>query len=337
MSFSSLQFPIHPTTWTIVGFILLWEGAIHRQSFRFSLMALVFLWSCKEENLFLFFSYGLLLLLEKKSKQAWISLGLGGMTLIFQYHLRPLFLGETISYTAEVLKPWKEDWSNILIKRLVDLRFYREILLGLLPLGLAFFWQRNSSSNGLFRQKFIKLVILMLPLLGIRFLLGKWDNHYGIVLLALGTGCFYTFTWERVTLTRLSGFVGLCLLSIYSPWLNKELPKIYTYRGLDYCPGSGNRLQTLQNFVSQATNTPTIFASGNLAPHLVSLSGTSHLEVSQFCDYPSAFDVVYERGGHGDHWPVGLDGLERRIEECRKKRRSQAVKESSDFVWLRFD
>ncbi|NVJ23895.1 MULTISPECIES: DUF2079 domain-containing protein [Myxococcus] len=309
----ALRFPIHPTTWSALPLVL--TGlAFHLRRKGLLLVSLILLLACKEEFAFggLMLTVALLLRGERR-----LAVGVGALSLVWLagvYGLRPWLMGPTEDYGVRLKLGLDEGLLHYLSLRLAPVHLSRigTLFVLLLPLSV-WAWRERLRPDWAW-------LMVLLPMLGIRFLGMAWRFHYGVSLMAAALMGFVPILRARRPPAWVLVCTGLILLISNEPNFRKltlTLVSSRTYPG--QCPGAPDRLASISrgvdvlaqhsegmallgsNFVSLLAGRNEIYAVGGPQP-----------------DDGRVYEwVLVEKPPHGDVWPLTAERVKELIDEWR--------------------
>ncbi len=172
----AMMFPIHPTAWAMLPFIPL-GLAFHFRKDALLVASLVLLFACKEEFPYVGIMLALALWLRGDRRLAVGVLVLALAWLAFVFGVRPKF-GFVMDYPKSLTQGLEAGFVPYLLQRLSPRHISRvgTLLLLLLPVGL-WAWRERLKPDW-------KWLLVLLPMLGIRFLGTAWRHQFGAPLIA---------------------------------------------------------------------------------------------------------------------------------------------------------
>ncbi|QSQ11505.1 DUF2079 domain-containing protein [Myxococcus landrumensis] len=173
----ALKYPIHPTTWSVLPWVLA-GVAFHFRRNGLLMVALVLLFSCKEEFAFVGVMLAVALWLRGDRRYAVGVLVLSVVWLAWVYGLRPRLWGHTQDHVERLGRGLEEGWLHYLWLRVEPSQLSRmgTLLVALMPL-ILWTWRERLKPDWAW-------LLVLLPLLGIRFLGMAWRFHYVAPLMA---------------------------------------------------------------------------------------------------------------------------------------------------------
>lgn len=258
---AALRFPVHPTTWAVAPMIWLGVGYLAKSRWQM-VLALLLLFACKEEFPFVGVMLTVALLLERERSSAMV---VGGVTLAWlamAFVLRPWLLGDTESYASSLFVGLGDDPLGYLRARFNKRAFSRlgSTLVVLVPLlWLAF---RHARS-----RLVTPLLLILLPIVGVRFLGIAWRHHYGAPLAA-ALVCVLLPALAKLTVPRWVWVVtfGIVLVT------NGRALKAIGRPTKAWCTPTEARLAAIDRAVAITRDLPSdarVLVEGNLYPPLI--------------------------------------------------------------------
>ncbi|AGC41826.1 hypothetical protein MYSTI_00476 [Myxococcus stipitatus DSM 14675] len=173
----ALRFPIHPTTWSVLPWVLA-GVAFHFRRNGLLLVAMVLLFSCKEEFAFVGIMLAVALWLRGDRRHAVAALVLSVAWVAWVYGVRPRLWGHTQDHVERLERGLEEGWLQYLWLRVHPSQLARvgTLLVALAPL-ILWTWRERLRPDWAW-------MLVLLPLLGIRFLGMAWRFHYVAPLMA---------------------------------------------------------------------------------------------------------------------------------------------------------
>ncbi|WP_181790913.1 DUF2079 domain-containing protein [Myxococcus llanfairpwllgwyngyllgogerychwyrndrobwllllantysiliogogogochensis] len=327
----ALKFPIHPTTWSALPWVMT-GVAFHLRRNGWLLVSLVLLFTCKEEFAFVGIMLTVALWLRGERRFA---VGVGVLSLLWLagvYGLRPWLLGPSEDYGVRLRQGMEGGLLHYLALRLAPVHLSRmgTLVLLLLPLGV-WAWRERLKPDWAW-------LLVLLPMLGIRFLGMAWRFHYAVPLLAAALMGFLPVLRARKPPAWVLVSTGLVLL--FSNELNlrqftRTLVSSRTYPR--QCPGDPERLASIargvdvlarhreglallgSNFVSLLADRDDIYAVGGPQP-----------------DDGRVYEwVLVEKPPHGEVWPLSYDRMRELIDAWRAEGGTQIVIDDANVFLAR--
>jgi hypothetical protein len=310
----ALKFPAHPTTWSVLPWVLT-GVAFHLRRPGLLLASLVLLFSCKEEFAFGGVMLTLALLLRGERR---LAAGVGALSLAWLagvYGLRPWLLGPTVDYGFRLSQGMEGGWPHYLSLRLAPPHLSRmgTLVLLFVPLGL-WAWRERVRPDWAW-------LLVLLPMLGIRFLAMSWRFHYGVSLVAAALMGFLPVLRARRPPAWVLASTGVILLASNEPNLRKLTSTLTSpMTAPRHCPATPERLASLArgvDLLQQHREGSALLGSNLVAPladrdDLYAVGGPQPDEgrVHEW--------VFIEKPPHGDVWPLTPERVSELIDVWRK-------------------
>ena len=172
----AVMFPIHPTTWSMLPFMLL-GLAFHFRKNALLVASLVLLFACKEEFPYVGIMLAVALWLRGDRRLAVGVAVLAVVWLAFVIGVRPRF-GPVVDYGERLKRGLQAGFGPFLAERFSPRQLSRvgTLLLLFLPFGI-WAWRERLKPDW-------KWLLVLLPMLGIRFLGMAWRHQYGAPVIA---------------------------------------------------------------------------------------------------------------------------------------------------------
>ncbi|WP_164014735.1 DUF2079 domain-containing protein [Pyxidicoccus trucidator] len=238
----AVMFPIHPTTWAMPAFVLL-GLAFHFRKDGLLVASLLLLFACKEEFPYVGLMLALALWLRGDRRLAVGVLVLSVAWLAFVIGVRPKF-GFVEDYGERLKRGLQAGVVPFLVERLSPRQLSRvgTLLLLLSPLGF-WAWRERLRPDW-------KWLLVLLPMLGIRFLGMAWRHQYGAPLIAAIVVALVPMLFFRRLPPWVLATTGLLLVTTNQTNLRqlvRTLASPSTYP--PNCPGNAARLASVSRAV----------------------------------------------------------------------------------------
>ncbi|MCP3097843.1 DUF2079 domain-containing protein [Myxococcus sp. K15C18031901] len=309
----ALRFPVHPTTWSALPWVLA-GVAFHLRRRGLLFCALLLLFACKEEFAFAGIMVALALALRGERRFALVVGTLSLVWLVGVYGVRPWLMGPSEDYRVRLTQGLDEGLAHYLSLRLAPTHLSRigTLLALFLPLGV-WAWRERLKPDWTW-------LLVLLPLLGIRFLGMAWRFHYGVPLMTAALMGFLPVLRAR----RLPAWVivssGVMLLVSNEPNLRKLTRTLVSSRTYpDHCPGAPERLASISRGVETLTRNPEGLAllGSNFVSLLAARDEIYAVGGPQPDDGRIYTWVLVEKPPHGDAWPLTSTRLSELIDVWR--------------------
>ncbi len=318
---SALGFPVHPTTWASLFFVIIGVG-IYAKKWVWVFMASILLMACKEEFPFAVLMLGVGLAFRKQYRVGGGLLVLAALWLIIAFWLRPLFLGNTHGYASRVLTPLVEAPVATLWDRVCCLKEAKRLFQCIVPLIPAAYWLCVNRV-----QPDWVMLMAVAPLLAIRFVDGAWQFHY----LAPVAPFLVLAVWRRTLPAIPRGYAVLSIvvtiISLGGP-LSKNFA-VYADVGRLFDERSHSIKQARAHLMVHRNGKALV--EGNLVPLLavrdyVFQVGGVQQELS--CRF-----LLVEKPPNGDPWPILHSDVDRIISEWRSDSMTTVLKDDAHIFF----
>ncbi|MCP3144638.1 DUF2079 domain-containing protein [Pyxidicoccus xibeiensis] len=240
----AIMFPVHPTTWSMLPWVLL-GVAWHLRKNGLLLVSLVLLFACKEEFPFagIMLAVALWLRGDRRLAVGVLVLSVAWLGLVNVW--RPYWMGPTIDYNERLRRGLAEGPVPFLLDRFSPRQLSRIGTLMLLFLPLSIWaWRERLKPDW-------RWMLVLLPMLGIRFLGMAWRHQYGAPLVTAAVmGLLPIFFARRRIPAWVLVTTGVLLVTtnesnIKQLRLTFASPSTYP----QMCPGNPERLAGVQRGV----------------------------------------------------------------------------------------
>jgi hypothetical protein len=303
MAVDALTFPVHPTTWSMLPFVLL-GLAFHFRKNGLLVVSLLLLFACKEEFPYVGVMLALALWLRGDRK---LAVGVAVLTvawLAVVVFVRPL-MGPVEDYQERLRRGLQAGLGPFLRERFSPRQLSRvgTLLLLLLPVGL-WAWRERLKPDW-------KWLLVLLPMFGIRFLGMSWRGHYGApVIAAIVVALVPLMLARRRMPLWVVGVTSVLLITSNQPnilQMGSTLLSPTTYPPM--CPGIPARLAAVERAVDIVAAHPEgrVLMGGNLVTPLAARDEVYAIGGRQ-SDLNLVYDwVFFEKPPLGNIQPVPLE------------------------------
>jgi Predicted membrane protein (DUF2079) len=238
----AVMFPVHPTTWSMLPFILL-GLAFHFRKHALLVASLVLLFACKEEFPYVGIMLAVALWLRGDRRLAVGVALLAVAWLAFVIGVRPRF-GPVVDYGERLKRGLQEGLGPFLAERFAPRQLSRvgTLLLLFLPFGI-WAWRERLKPDW-------KWLLVLLPMLGIRFLGMAWRHQYGAPVIAALVVAMVPLLLTRRPPAWVLALTSVLLLTTNESNLKqlvRTLASPSTYPPM--CPGNEARLASVERAV----------------------------------------------------------------------------------------
>jgi len=302
----ALRYPIHPTTWAAMPWVLT-GVAFHLRRNGVLLVGLVLLFACKEEFAFGGLMVAVALALRGQRRFA-VGVALLSLAWLWGvYVLRPWWLGPTQGYGHRLLEGWDAGAPDYLGRRLSPQHLSRmgTLVLAFLPLAV-WMWRERLHPDWAW-------LLVLLPMLGIRLLAMAWRHHYvAPVVAALVVGVLPALRVRRPPAWVMATTAAL-LLTTNVPNLRHVSRTVFSSATFpERCPGNSERLASISRGLDVIAAHPegAALLGGNLLTPV-----TRRRDVFMVGGPQSTADTVYdwvlvEKPPSGDPWPLAAEHVD---------------------------
>lgn len=176
---TALNYPIHPTTWSIVPLYFLTRSIVidnEKQTIGWSVLLIFF----KESFCFPVLLLGMTKVFLKKNRLGISLMSVGLLSLIFNFFFRSILLGDLVSYGSDLLKGYIQNPIESFTYLFQELK-YKELIKLFLPSFVLFGFVIRKER--LHWKRWLPMAAIVLPLFGIQFLANKFYFHYSAQLV----------------------------------------------------------------------------------------------------------------------------------------------------------
>ncbi|NMO17740.1 DUF2079 domain-containing protein [Pyxidicoccus fallax] len=256
----AVKFAIHPTTWTMLPFVLL-GIAYHFRKTALLFVSLVLLFACKEEFPFVGLMLAVALWLRGDRRLAVGVAVLAVAWLGFVNVVRPAWMGPVEDYGARLKRGLDAGLLSYVAERLAPKHLSRigTLAVLVLPVGIWAWRERLKPDWAWF--------LVLLPMLGIRFLGMAWRHQYGAPLsVAVAVGLLPLLLARRPPVWVVVA-TGLLLVTTNETSLKKLVPTLVARASNPpICPADPSRLASVHRAVDVLAANPEgrVLLNGNL-------------------------------------------------------------------------
>jgi len=320
---SGLNYPIHPTTWTIFSAFLI-ALSIKKNNAIAIILSSTFFCFFKEIFPASIIFLGAYYLFIKRWRLGIILLIVSCGVAYFDYILRPQFFSGTYSYNEIVLGAKNQSlidkiWQTFLSYNYLDT--FKTYYPFIIPLALVWKYELKNNKNWL-KHPSIPIFICFIPLLGIHYLSGLLIFHRTTTLAAfllcalifsnLYTNIKHSNKWLIIcTLPFLLNTSGLYTKFFAAVFLNKSSSCTIT-------PDKNEATQKLLELRNTISKDKTILATGGVIPRFLTPNMKIYVAGIFSAPQENYGYILFEREGSGDVWPYSRKQIENYIPLCEK-------------------
>jgi hypothetical protein len=316
---SGLEFPIHPDYWSLpfwILIILFFEAKKSRELIITSFILCMF----KESFSFAIFTFGFYLCLIKDFKTGLKIVLIGISWTIFNFILRPIYLGPVADYGGGVFAGAASSPLNYILQRFTQFNYLNWLKI-YLPFFIPILWILKNKVKSL-NHHLIATFFLTSPLFLLHFLTSKFYFHYNIVFIGPLIGCLMCAKFFNDFKQSKKIFITTCLLFFFTSTSHytKYVKFLFNLKNTDKCSvTSEQQIATKQviNYLNKIDTSLKIFASGGIIPRAMRSSQLIYHIRGLY--YPTFdFDILLlEKNNSGDSYPLTKMDVNDIIERCR--------------------
>ncbi|QSQ18804.1 DUF2079 domain-containing protein [Pyxidicoccus parkwayensis] len=295
----AVMYPVHPTTWSMLPLVVL-GLAFHFRKHALLVASLVLLFACKEEFPYVGIMLAVALWLRGDRRLAVGVALLSVAWLGFVIGVRPRF-GPVVDYTERLKSGMQAGLGPFLAERLASRNLSRlgTLLLLFLPVGI-WAWRERLRPDW-------KWLLVLLPMLGIRFLGMAWRHQYGAPLFAAMVVALVPLLLARRPPAWVLVLTGVLLITSNQSNLRplvRTLASPSTFPA--ECPGDAQRLASVWRGVEYLSThrEGKALLGGQLVTPLASRDEVYAVGGPQGAGTLVYDWVLVETPGRGDVWPV---------------------------------
>jgi hypothetical protein len=176
---TALNYPIHPTTWSIVPIYFCIRSLVLDQTRPLIIWSFCLLFF-KESFCFSIIGIGVAKCILKRWRVGVPLLLMGFASALFNFHFRKVFFGDLVSYGSNLLGGYVSNPIDSIKKLILGLNYKEMIKLFIasITLLLSSIYLEKKRGNERLLSVFIGVMSFFLPLFGIQFLANKFYFHY---------------------------------------------------------------------------------------------------------------------------------------------------------------
>lgn len=312
---TALNYPIHPTTWSIVPLYFLTRSIVlknEKQTLGWSLLLILF----KESFCFPILLLGLTKIFLKKKRLGILLMSIGLLSLIFNFFFRSMLFGELVSYGSDLLKGYFQSPIDSFVTLFKGLG-YKELLKLFLPSFFLFGFVLKKERIPW--KTWLPIAAIFLPLFGIQFLANKFYFHYSaqLVLPLIVFAIFKLsedFMFKRWHIVFLLVFI-LTGMGRYSKNV-RSLTKVQK----EECLLSEKNQLAIKEMNSKVRedigNSKTIFTTAGIPPMLIKPNMQVY-QAGYYSEKRERFDfLLIQKNQTGNTSPYSPDLIKKLIKKC---------------------
>jgi hypothetical protein len=316
---SGLEFPIHPDYWSLpfwILIILFFDAKKYRDLIITSFIICMF----KESFSFSILTFGFYLCILKNFKTGITILFIGLGWTLFNFVLRPIYLGPAADYGGGVFAGAVTSPITYLMQRFTQFNYLNWLKI-YLPFFIPIIWIVKNRVRSLSHNLFAAIALTS-PLFLLHFLTSKFYFHYNIVFIGPLIGCLMcqNFFNDFKEAKKLFALTCILFLITSSSHYTKYTQFLFNLKKTDKCVVSPNQQvasQQVVNYLAQIDTSLKVFASGGIIPKAMRSSLLIYHIRGLY--YPVLdFDILLlEKNNSGDSYPLTKNDVNDIISRCR--------------------
>lgn len=321
---TGLNYPIHPSTWSIIPIFLMgyyYSKNSHR-GFILSAFALCFFREVFPLAL-IFMSLGFF---KQKKFRYFIGIFFPACFLAFMiYFFRPMFMGPVVGYGGMVIK----QLFNHPIETILNINFI-PIFKVSYPFIIPFYFIIKKEKKELFTNP---LFLLWLPLIGLHILTNKVHSQYGAFLYApLWTILIFSPNFKYFIENKTAVILTIILFiasSLGTYTKNFKLAYLGQSKKCNLSKEKTKAMNKLNSQINTINEEQTILATGGIIP-LILKPKMKIFQAGLFSKRLAFYDyLLLEKNGSGDTFPFSSLDINKTINECKYD-----IIENNNFYFL---
>lgn len=333
---SGLNFPIHPTTWSMLPTFLLpffiyrdkpWEltsfafiVCLFKESFPFSVLML-----------------GVFYLLKKDHKRSVPILLVALCFLIFNFYFRKILFGPTMNYGGSLLKPILANpvtgiWD--IFARLDYKSFFKAYYPFFIPLFLIFKPYHKNYQNLINDKILAGTLFFYLPIFAIQLIANNVHHQYGAQLTAPLLGIFLFKRKVILSNKKLTAIILILFVASGIGSITKNFRSVFNPKQR-FCIISDEKSklnQELKETLAAQPLTADVLATGGVIPMLMSPERNFY-QAGYFSERRLNHKLlILERNGSGKTFPLTQEFIEEIIPQCEQDSGSTLLKNKYFFM-----
>jgi uncharacterized membrane protein len=322
-----IEFPVHPTTWSILPGI--WAlYFLYKSQFKRFLFAFIFLCTFREIYYFSLGGLTCYFLITKEWRKALISFSITIALLYILMVLRPKILGPVLDYSNDSMDLIKNFDILGIIKEIIKLNTPWKIFL---PLTLfAFLPNYFKSSPTRYNQMLLQCLFFIMPGILIHELVGRMVHHQSIPFVAPFLALFifinWSFLFERKKL--LYPLILFAILMSSSRYKNM-IVEITTVKRDE----KRVSFKSIENIIQNLGNDKVLLMTSTLVPRLVK-AGSKVYNIVDTGPFLEKVDIlILERDPTDNYYPLSYNEV-REIEIRCRAQAGKVLFEDKYFIMM---
>lgn len=334
-----LEAPIHTTTWSMLGALLL-PYLLKTKKYNWLYLCLIYLCLCRESYIFMMSALIFYFLVNKNWKHFVASFSFFVLLSLFYFKLRPLLLGPTVDYGNSLLEKLFSDPIQTLISQ-TKLFFpsleWKVFLPYLIPIGILIKIQGRELKHFF---KSYEFSILLFSSIGffIHFLAGRMVHQHSVPIIAPILGLIL-FSEVPKYLSERKFLLWICLaLTLFtaSSKYTKNISSLFLNK-VRNCKMDSEKTKAMDELhakIKSIGHFDNVIATGGLVIKLVK-PGRKVYQFFYASEIQDKYDfLALEKAGDGSTWPLAHSEINR-IEEMCKKEGSEVLIDNKYFVLVK--
>ena len=322
----ALNYPIHPTTWSMLPLTLMFIAIKEKRErlFWISCLSLFFF-----KEVFPIATLGLSLgfISTKHYKKGCMLLTISLLFCLFNFYGRPVLMeGERFNYSARFVTPWLDNfWSQLY--HLPWGPLFKQTL----PGALAFCWVVAKKS---FKQEDFFLIMFWLPILLLQTIVSIFGYHYGTLISWIPVLILWNkdFLWKNKWIA--STLVIACVYTGLGTHKRNYLP-LFQSKIAPYCENSSQKrdsIKKIQSLIKKIPPNNTLLSTGGIIPHILKPDTKIYYMGSEFTPKFNEYDFVL-MGKNENSYPLNAKKREK-FWKCLFKKNSDSIVFNDDYHLL---
>lgn len=320
-----LEFPIHPTTWSMVPtFFLIYF--IYKNKYWGIILSALVATQFRETIPFMVTSLSFYFLLKKDYKTFLSLFVIGVLTIINLLVFRPMLVGPSVQYSEDVIPLLKSEHIFFVWNRLVEFlpRMQMKIFFQYLIPVLFLIKLEISSFKEFIKHPIMAVILFMAPAIGIHILIAYFAHHHSVPIVAplislivfSSVPSYLTYSKHKVLF-----LLTVVMLVGISSSRYTRMVSMFFFSKSSKCEISHEKHRSTLMFRSIVDKIPydkTIIATGGVLSYLVRPKRPIYQFTACTKILPSYDYIVLEKGNTGDIIPLNVEEVDRIRRECRK-------------------
>ncbi len=319
---TGIQYPIHPTTWSIPAWVML-GYFLYQKQFRGVLLTSIALCIFRESFAFCVTTLSFFYLLNREWKKFLPIFILGGSFTIFAFVIRPMLFGDLFGHGNSLVQGLLHhpiDTIVFAVGRFDCKNFIKLFIPGILSLALIIKYEKLTITKFRSHPAFA-MILTMAPLFILHALANMLNIHYGVPFASAILGVILFSSLPNIIAEKPLLKWILIASFIYGSSGNytKLIKLAYANRSYN-CKFSSENLKNIEKMkkiIWKLPNHTPIFVSGGLVPSILRPNMTITFPAA-FGGYLKKYDyLILQMNGYSNIKPYRLPQLVALKERCR--------------------